>query len=87
MNFPKLVDGETHMSETFRAVHSYSLCPLFFIKNALAEVWILELSRPLTSQESGQILFEQFSDYPTDYFRRLYRAEGKLSSLENNCKV
>ncbi|MEK6626946.1 MAG: S8 family peptidase, partial [Bdellovibrionota bacterium] len=58
------------------------LLSLFFIKNALAEVWILELSRPLTSQESGQILFEQFSDYPTDYFRRLYRAEGKLSSLE-----
>ncbi|HAZ12254.1 MAG: hypothetical protein A2X86_03365 [Bdellovibrionales bacterium GWA2_49_15] len=58
------------------------LLSLFFIKSAFSEVWVLELSRPLTSDEIRQTSLEQFSDYPSDYFRRLYRAEGKLNLLE-----
>ncbi len=63
------------------------LLALFCLKNALAETWVLELSRPLTATEIDflrtQNSFEQLSDYPSDYFQRLYRAEGKLNVLEN----
>ncbi|MBI2520680.1 MAG: S8 family serine peptidase [Bdellovibrio sp.] len=55
---------------------------LLFIGKAMAEVWVIELSRPLTTEEIRQTSLEQFSDYPSDYFQRLYRAEAKLSTIK-----